>query len=163
LRIIPILVLAAILGLYAGETAACGLSDLAWMAGSWRDSGGASSSEERWIVGPDGILIGSSWVMSPGKPPFIEAMTISSDENGISLRLRHFSRNLTHAMEERDAPMLFILKSCADESVLFDGTGPQAREHITYHRFQSNLEFIGDFVHDDKPVTVRIILQRAGD
>jgi len=118
---------ALLLGLWLAPTAApaCTLKGLAWMQGTWRGTAAIPVSEERWVVGPDDILIGSSWVMAPGKPPFIEAMTISADGPAIALRLRHFSRNLAHAMEDQDAPMLFTLASCRASTAVFDGQGPR--------------------------------------
>jgi hypothetical protein len=151
------------LALAASSAGACGLKDLAWMAGTWRTESDGRLTEERWIGGPDDILIGSSWTMKPGGEPFIEAMTISDDQAGLALKLRHFSRNLAHAMEDADAPMLFTLASCGPDSAIFDGQGAKAGEHITYRRQDKQLQFVGDFIHGGRPVRVEVTFAKAAD
>lgn len=42
--------------------ASCGLADLQLLAGIWRDTDEPNVlTEERWVVGPGGRMIGSSW------------------------------------------------------------------------------------------------------
>jgi hypothetical protein len=157
---------AAILASPATVAAAapCRLADLHWMAGAWRDDSAATQSEERWIVGPDDRLMGSSWSLHPGAGGgVVEAETIQANGADIVLRLRHFSGDLTLAREEKDAPMLFAAASCADRSIVFDGQGPRAGEHITYRRAGDTLTFIGDFIHQGQPLRVAIDFKKSGD
>ena len=77
-------------------------------------------------------------------------MTVIANPN--AMRLRHFDSTLSHAREEKDAPMVFVGSNCGANSVVLDGTGPQTGEHFTYSRDGDTLKFVGDFIHDGKPV-----------
>jgi hypothetical protein len=75
------------------------------------------------------------------------------DDGGkLMLRLRHFDPALLHAREEKDSPMEFVAGSCGANLVVFDGLGPRSGEHITYRRAGKLLTFIGDFLHEGKPI-----------
>jgi hypothetical protein len=140
----------------------CRLSDLAWMAGIWREPSGADPSEERWVVAPGGRLMGSSWSLHKDRPGgFLEISTIQEDAGQVALRLRHFDATLVHAREPQDAAMLFTAARCDGASAVFDGQGPQAGEHMTYRREGADLLFVGDFLHDGKPVRVQATMRPA--
>jgi len=143
-------------GLGSAQPAAagpCTLATLHWMEGSWRDASDNMQVEERWIVGPDDRLLGSSWLLHPGGAGgVIEAMTIVADGNGISFRIRHFSATLEHAREEKDEPMLFLATDCDENFVRFDGRGDRMGERISYRRDGERLQFVGEFIHDGKPL-----------
>lgn len=82
-------------------------------------------------------------------------------ENGKpTMRIRHFDSTLANAREEKDAPMIFVASKCDDTSVVLDGTGPQAGEHFTYTRDHDTLKFVGDFIHDGKPVRAEAFFDR---
>jgi hypothetical protein len=74
-------------------------------------------AQERWVVAPDNILMGSSWEIPNGK--------------AISMYLRHFDGALSSAWEERNAPMVFTAVKCDTSSAVFDGQGDHAGEHHT--------------------------------
>lgn len=144
--------------------APCRLADLHWMAGDWRDDGPGDQSEERWIVGPDDRLMGSSWTLHPGAGGgVIEAETIQDDGTGVALRLRHFSGDLTQAREDRDAPMLFVAAACGEQSLELDGRGARTGERITYRRSGDTLTFIGDFIHQGQPLRVEVDFKKSAD
>jgi hypothetical protein len=134
--------------------ASCALADLQLMAGTWRDNEEANVlTEERWVVGPGGRMIGSSWRLhSDTDGGVLESMTIVL-ENGVpTMRIRHFDSTLANAREEKDAPMVFVASKCGDDNVVLDGTGLQTGEHFTYTRDGDSLTFVGNFIHDGKPV-----------
>jgi hypothetical protein len=134
------------------------------MKGTWHDDGDSARVEERWTIGPDDRLLGSSWLLHPGRAGgVIEAETIASDSGLLSLRIRHFDDTIAHAREEKDAPMLFTTSACDGEAVTFDGQGPQAGEHIGYRREGDKLTFVGDFLHAGKPIYVEETFARTGD
>lgn len=153
--------------LFAGSAEAappCGLAALHWFAGTWHSEDATSQAEERWVVAAGDRLMGSAWSLHPtGSGGVIEAMTIQEDEDGIALRLRHFSSDLKRSREEKEAPMVFRLESCADQSAIFAGIGPQEGEHIAYRRSGDRLSFIGDFIHGGQPVHVEIAMARRAD
>lgn len=135
----------------------CTLKVLHWMEGTWRDSDKDSAAEERWIEGPNGRLIGSSWALHKDTPGgVIEAMTLLEEEGRLVMRIRHFDSTLGHAREDKDAPMLFVATSCSHNSVTLEGTGDQSGERFVYSRDKKQMRFVGDFIHQGKPIHVEL-------
>jgi hypothetical protein len=141
----------------------CSLRALAWMAGTWHDSANPAGAQERWALAP-GALMGSAWSFPlGGKSGFAEIMSVRQDGETLSLVLRHFDTGLSHAWEERDAPMVFRASQCAQGTVLFDGQGARAGEHLSYERSGERLHVVGDFIHDGKAVRVEWQMVRGTD
>lgn len=116
------------------------------------------------MVGPGDRLMGSSWELHTDRPGgLVEASTIQARGDEVALVLRHFSATLDQAREDKDAPMVFSVARCDASTVAFDGQGPQAGEHMTYHRTGARLDFIGDFLHQGQSVHVKLTFSRAGD
>jgi hypothetical protein len=148
---------ASVLPAAAVHAEPCRLANLHWLAGVWRSDDATSRSEERWVLGPGDRLMGSSWLLHTDKPGgVIEAETIQEDSGSVTLRLRHFSADLTMARETREAPMVFMASDCSPRSIRFSGQGPHLGETITYRRAGDRLTFIGDFLHreDSSPEVV---------
>jgi len=142
----------------------CTLEGLGWIQGAWRSDSATTKSEERWVAGPDYRLMQSAWVLKVGAPGgFLEAGTVRAEPAGLTLRLRHFSGDLAQAREEKDAPLVFIASACGPGSVVFDGQGPNAGEHMTYRRAGDAMTFIGDFIHGGQPVRAEVEFKRSGD
>jgi hypothetical protein len=145
------------------QAAPCVLPNLAWMAGSWHNTTDPQRAQERWVVAPQNVLMGSSWEFPSGKAGFAEIMTVKQDGDGISMSLRHFDGGLSRAWEERDAPMIFRASVCDSNSVIFDGQRDHTGEHMTYKRSGKNLLIIGDFLHKGVPDHEEWHMIRAGD
>jgi len=146
----------------AARADSCTLAKLAWFAGSWRDTANPQGSEERWVVAPGGVLMGSSWVFpAGGKAGFAEIMTVRTEGDAINMVLRHFDNALRGAWEERDAPMVFLATDCEAGRAVFDGIGARTGERLTYERNPQGLKITGDFVHDGKPGHVQWQMARA--
>jgi Domain of unknown function (DUF6265) len=94
------------------HAAECSLTGLAWMAGNWHNTTDPQRAQERWVIAPDSILMGSSWEIPKGKMGFAEVMTVRPNANAISMYLRHFDGALSGAWEERNAPMVFTAVNC---------------------------------------------------
>ena len=162
-KMIAASVCASLLG-QAARAAPCQLADLRWMTGVWRADDATTKSEERWTAGPGDRLMGSSWELhTEGPGGSVEASTIQPRGDGLALVLRHFSATLDQAREEKDAPMVFTAARCDTSTVVFDGQGPQAGEHMTYHRAGDRLEFTGEFIHQGQPLRVELSFIRTGD
>jgi hypothetical protein len=159
IRNLVLLPLAALaLGL-AGRAGAdpCTLKNLHWMAGTWRDSDKDSSAEERWVLVPGERLVGSSWALHKNSPNgVIEAMTLIEEDGRPIMRLRHFDPSLERAREGKDTPMVFVATSCTRNSMTLDGTGDQSGERFVYARDKKELKFVGEFVHEGKPLHVEL-------
>jgi Domain of unknown function (DUF6265) len=134
--------------LYAGQ---CTLAGLSWMAGTWRNTSDPARSQERWVVAPENVLMGSSWEFPQGRSGYAEIMTVRQDGKAIVMLLRHFDTGLSRAWEERTVPMVFAASSCESQSVIFDGQGDHKGEHLTYKRLGTDLLIVGDFLHHGTP------------
>lgn len=142
----------------------CTLDGLKWLQGDWTEKSADTQGEERWTMAPSGQLLGSSWFLHPGRDGgLIEVMTILPDNDRILLRIRHFNATLTQAEEEKSAPMQFVAVNCERNLLELDGEGAQAGEHMSYRRSGSRLMFVGDFLHDGKPVRDEETFVRTGD
>jgi len=146
------------------DDTSCRLKDLHWMHGTWRNDSATTQSEERWTIASGDRLIGSSWLLHADQPGgVIEASTIQNDGQTVVMRLRHFSSTLALAREEKDVPMVFVAAHCDANSVVFDGQGAQAGEHMTYRRLGETLTFIGEFIHQGNPIRVELGFKKSGD
>jgi hypothetical protein len=120
--------------------------------------------EERWTVGPDNRLSGSSWALHPGAPGgVIEALVIVDTPDGPTMRIRHFDATLEHAREEKDQPMAFVADRCDPNSMSLAGQGSRTGERLTYTRDGDSLKFVGDFIHEGKPIRAEETFERMGD
>jgi hypothetical protein len=140
---------------------ACTVDNLAFLQGNWRYTNGASTGEERWILTAAGTLAGSSWEAKGPAISFVEASSIAPDSGRIELHLRHFDGALRHAWEEKDAPMIFVLAQCDGDSAVFDGTGARTGEHMTYRKESDGVTFIGNFLHQGKPIRVESKMHKS--
>ena len=147
----------------------CTLDSLKWLKGAWVEKSDETQGEERWTIAPSGQMVGASWFLHPGRDGgLIESMTILPDKDlsgndRLVLRIRHFNATLTQAEEEKDAPMQFVAATCERNTVVFDGQGGQAGEHMTYRRISNRLGFTGDFLQDGKPVKDEETFTRTSD
>ena len=147
--------LLAVLSVWAAGAAAhaspCTLTGLQWMAGDWRNAANPAGAQERWIVAPGGVLMGSAWEASQDGKGYAEIMTVRDEMGSIHMVLRHFDLALSKAWEERTAPMVFAASSCSGTTAVFDGQDDHAGEHLTYKRLGETLLIVGDFLHHGKP------------
>ena len=161
--ILAVLVAATLVGcsLPVSAASACSMDDLTFMQGDWLYTEGPASGEERWVLTAANTLAGSSWEAKGATLSFVEALSISRQNDRIEMRLRHFDGSLGHAWEEKDSPMVFALAQCDGHSAVFNGTGSRVGEHITYRKTAEGLTFVGDFLHQGKPVHVEVQMRPA--
>jgi len=136
----------------AAQASPCTLAGLQWMAGDWRNTANPAGSQERWIVAPGGVLMGSAWEASQDGKGYAEIMTVREEAGSVHMVLRHFDLALSKAWEERTVPMIFTASSCYGTSAVFDGQDGHTGEHLTYKRSGATLLIVGDFLHHGKPV-----------
>jgi hypothetical protein len=145
----------------ASAAAGCAIDDLLFLQGDWHYSYGSDTGAERWVLTAAHSLAGSSWEARGAALSFMEISLILPAGERIELRVRHFDGSLKHAWEDQDSPMIFALAQCDGHSALFDGTGTHAGEHISYRSSAQVLTFIGDFLHQGKPVHVEVNMSKA--
>lgn len=99
------------------------LDDFAWLAGRWVDDSGGNLSEEIWNA-PSGDAMQGMWrYVVDGKARIYEILTISNEDGGLVMRVRHFDPKLV-AREEKAAPVVLKLVSSADRTAAFEGPEP---------------------------------------
>jgi hypothetical protein len=71
-------------------------------------------------------------------------LTIILNERGkLILRQRHFDTALSHAMQDRDDPVVFAATACGTDFVAFQGLGVWADSRLSYKRVGANLDLEG--------------------
>lgn len=106
------------------------LSDLAWMAGYWKGTGLGGDCEELWLPPVDSTMHGVFRFAEKGKTEFTEYMVIEQKDSTLSVKIKHFSRDLSPWEEnEKWTPFTFI--KMEGQTAYFNG--------ITYHRKNDKL------------------------
>lgn len=109
------------------------IADLAWLAGHWESAVEGGVSEEVWTAPAGDSMMGMWRYVAGGRPRVFEILTITAEEGGPVLRLRHFDPRLV-AREERDAPIALPLVSAGAREATFAGRGTEGTVRITYRR-----------------------------
>ncbi|HEY3440649.1 MAG TPA: DUF6265 family protein [Paludibaculum sp.] len=86
-----------------------GIGDLRFMCGAWRGTQGGSVIEETWMEPEGDGMVGMARVVSGGKTRQTEIGLVEQRAENVVLLLRHFGRGQV-AREEKEAPLLFVLK-----------------------------------------------------
>jgi hypothetical protein len=105
--VVSALLLAASVSL--SPAAECSLTGLAWMAGNWHNTTDPQRAQERWVIAPDNVLMGSSWEIPKGKVGFAEVMTVRPNANAISMYLRQGDHAGEHLTYKRSGDSLLII------------------------------------------------------
>ena len=85
------------------------LADVAFFEGRWVGKVGDNVVEEQWSGARGTSMMGMfRWLVADGSPYMFELMTMTQEEGGVVLRLRHFGAGL-EAKEEKDKPMVMRL------------------------------------------------------
>jgi hypothetical protein len=119
------------------------LSEIAWIAGSWIGGEGETFIEESWSRPEGNEMIGTFRMLEAGEPVFYEFMRLASEPEGIVLRIKHFSADLT-AWEERSESVAFELEQVADTHAVFVRLNDGQRETLTYRQTGDRLEVVLD-------------------
>ena len=101
------------------------LSELNWLTGYWKGTGLGGECDELWMPAADNCMTGIFRLMKEGKLSFSEYMILEEAESTVTLKLKHFGRDLT-PWEEKDKWIIFNLIKIEDMTAYFNG--------ITYHR-----------------------------
>jgi hypothetical protein len=96
------------------------LQDLNWIAGHWYGQALGGRCEEIWSEPRDGSMMGMFRLSGAGEVQFYELMTITSEQDQVLLRIRHFSDRL-RAWEEQDKPLVFPLLNLEPGTAYLEG------------------------------------------
>jgi hypothetical protein len=103
-----------------GVGPAAKISDMAWLAGTWRGSGLGGENEEIWSEPVGGIMMGMYRMTKDGKPVFYELLTLSETGGSLQIRLKHFHANFV-GWEEKDKTVDFNFVKKEGNRYYFDG------------------------------------------
>jgi hypothetical protein len=110
------------------------LSDLGWLAGTWRGVVDGDTVEEIWgePLGP--TIAGVFRWLKEGELYLYEILAIEADERGPVLRIRHFTPGLGIVESEKDAPLSWRLALHAEQEAIFEDPAQTFPRRITYRR-----------------------------
>lgn len=106
------------------------LADISWLAGYWKGTGLGGTCDEVWIPESDNAMNGIFRLEKDGSMQFTEYMVIMQAGSSITLKLKHYSGDLT-AWEEKDKWVEFRLVKLEDSTAYFSG--------LTYKRTGNEL------------------------
>ncbi|MDF2158387.1 DUF6265 family protein [Algoriphagus sp. CAU 1675] len=96
------------------------IEDFSWMVGYWSGPGLEGECEEVWMPAVDGHMIGTFRFWENGKLVFSEFMNLIQEGESISMKLKHFSSDLT-GWEEKEEWTTFQLIELGNKKAWFNG------------------------------------------
>lgn len=110
------------------------LADLAFMAGDWQgEEGPGAYSQEVWAAPAGDCMMGMWRLVVDGRVKLLEALSITAEDGGPVLRLRHYGRDGV-GWEERDKPLVLRVESAGGGVAVFAGPGRSGTLRLTYRR-----------------------------
>jgi Domain of unknown function (DUF6265) len=97
------------------------LGELSWFTGRWVDDSGGNLSEETWSGASGDSMLGMWRYVVDGKARIYEILTITAEDGGIVMRLRHFDPQLV-GREDKTTPVVLKLVSSKRRQAVFEGT-----------------------------------------
>jgi hypothetical protein len=141
----------------ATAKAACQVSDLSWMTGRWNFQRGDHSGQETWKFSEFGLIELATASGAPSSGGVVKLSTISPEQGMLVLRMRFFDGSLQHALEDKDAPVVFSASACGPGFIQFDG---KYGEYTRYERSGDNMINSGIANNNGKPGQYRVLLVR---
>ncbi len=124
----------ALLLLAASLSAEPQLSDVAWLAGTWRGNLYGGKIEEVWMPQQGGVMMGMFRMVNPrGQANIYEFQIIEETAEGVRLRIKHFNRALK-GQEEREKFVDFKLTKAGADQATFEATEDDSRVTLIYKR-----------------------------
>jgi hypothetical protein len=99
---------------------AVSVEDFAWLTGTWEGTGLGGECEEVWSAPRAGAMLGLFRLFRDGEPVFYELLLLAEDEQGLSLKVKHFSPAFS-AWEEKADAVRFGFESLEGHQARFRG------------------------------------------
>ncbi|WP_340681037.1 DUF6265 family protein [Paraglaciecola sp.] len=96
------------------------IADVAWITGYWQGEIWGGKIEEIWSAPLAGSMMASFKFAADQQVKFYEIIRLAEQDGSLTLRLKHFSAELT-GWEEKDDYMEFKLVKITDNEAYFDG------------------------------------------
>lgn len=120
------------------------IKSLAFMTGTWRgmaEGDPNSKLEEMWSEEAAGNITGAFRWVSGDKVAIVEILSITSEAEGVKLRLRHLTTALSDMQRSKDGPMVLTLMSTEERKAIFSSVKGESAgdlEKITYDASADN-------------------------
>ncbi len=103
-----------------GSASDADIEDFAWLAGHWRGEGFGGVIEEIWSEPLGGTMMGMFRLVKDDEVEFYELVVIGEDDEGMSMKVKHFSRDFV-AWEDKKGAIRFDLESVEPDEAQFSG------------------------------------------
>ncbi|MBL0871163.1 MAG: hypothetical protein IBJ18_11375 [Phycisphaerales bacterium] len=120
------------------------IKSLAFMTGTWRgmaEGDPSSKLEEMWSEEAAGNITGAFRWVSGDKVAIVEILSITSEAEGVKLRLRHLTTALSDMQRSKDGPMVLTLTAAEERKAIFScakGDAAGDLDKITYDASADN-------------------------
>lgn len=120
------------------------IKSLAFMTGTWRgvaEGDPNSKLEEMWSEEAAGNITGAFRWVSGDKVAIVEILSVTSEAEGVKLRLRHLTTALSDMQRSKDGPMVLTLSAAEARKAVFScmkGDSAGDLEKITYDASADN-------------------------
>ncbi|HEY3289340.1 MAG TPA: DUF6265 family protein [Anaerolineae bacterium] len=128
-----------------------GISQLAWMAGSWSGTVDGDHVDEHWSAPAGGMMLGMFRWLKNERVYYYELLVIEPTPNGLVLRLKHFDSGL-NGWEEKDMAIAYPLVHLGEREAVFERGGSFRSSRFVYRRASENE--LTAITHDRKGDTV---------
>jgi hypothetical protein len=118
---------------YAATMIRATVDDLAWFAGSWRGAKGEDVIEEQWSGVAGGTMMAMFRWLKDDAVRFYELITLEPEEDGVLMRIKHFSPGLI-GWEEKDQSVVFVLVQAEARKAVFSRRGYEEQLWLVYER-----------------------------
>lgn len=110
------------------------LADVTFLVGQWRGEFLGSMAEEVWLPAEGGSILGVFRLFKEDTVRFYEIMTIVEEDEGVSLKLKHFHPDLK-GWEEKDEVVTFRLVKASGKTAWFEGLTYEKNDDGTLRGF----------------------------
>lgn len=104
------------------------------LTGTWRGEMHGDVVEEHWSAPVGNHVIGMfRWMNGAESPSMLEILSITQEQSGVVLRLRHFDSTLTPWASEKDAATALVLNEATPTKLSFKGAATEKKlAGVTY-------------------------------
>ena len=117
----------------AAAAAPTAVESLAWMVGSWYGHIDGDDIDEHWSAPAGGVMVGMFRWFKGGKVHLYELLAIEPIDQGLVLRLKHFSLGLV-GWEEKGIALDYPLVQAGDREAVFERGGAFRATRFVYRR-----------------------------